>query len=143
MKLLIRRDQKTGLLGKQKYTLYVRAQLTDVEAALVHKNRLEGELLLYFDKDANLSGSTLARSFKDGGGFIGLAVRHLRDVALTVAKLIEGATFTCDNVGELLSVEHEAVRGAMQLKRYINAASTFGGEEAIDIDEALKQEDEG
>jgi len=41
MKLLLRRDQKTGLMGKSKYTLYVRAQLTDAEANLVRKNRLE------------------------------------------------------------------------------------------------------
>lgn len=139
MKLLIRRNQKSGLLGKQKYTLYVRAQLTDTEAALVHKNRLENELLLYFDKDASASG--FACQMKDEGGFLGLALSILRDVPLTVAKLIEGTSFNCDNVGQLLSVEDEATRSAMQLKRYLNAAATFGGEIAIDIDEALRKED--
>lgn len=71
MKLLLRRDQKTGLMGKSKYTLYVRAQLTDAEANLVRKNRLENELLLYFDKDAHSSG--YFRQKKDEGGFMGLA----------------------------------------------------------------------
>ena len=139
MKLLIRRDQKSGILGKQKYTLYVRAQLNDADATLVRKNRLENELLLYFDKDAHSSG--YARRAKDEGGFMGLAMSLMRDVSLTVAKLIEGATFTCDNVGQLLSVEDEATRSAMQLKRYIIAAATFGGELAIDIDEAVRKED--
>ena len=140
MKLLIRRDQKTGLLGKQKYTLYVRAQLSDAEAAIVRKNKLEGELLLYFDKDAHQSG--YARNAKDEGGLMGAVMRLTRDVALTVGKLIEGASFTCDNVAELLGVEAEATEAAKNLKRYITAAATFGGELAIDIDEALRQEDE-
>ena len=139
MKLLLRRDQKTGLMGKSKYTLYVRAQLTDAEATLVRKNRLENELLLFFDKDAHSSG--YFRQKKDEGGFMGMAVSLMRDVSLTVAKLIEGTAFTCDNVGQLLSVENEAVRSAMQLKRYILAAATFGGEDAIDIDEAVQKED--
>ncbi|MEI2770822.1 MAG: hypothetical protein V9G98_08855 [Candidatus Competibacter sp.] len=139
MKLLLRRDQKTGLMGKSKYTLYVRAQLTDAEATLVRKNRLENELLLFFDKDAHSSG--YFRQKKDEGGFMGMAVSLMRDVSLTVAKLIEGTSFTCDNVGQLLSVENEAVRSAMQLKRYILAAATFGGEDAIDIDEAVRKED--
>lgn len=139
MKLLLRRDQKTGLMGKSKYTLYVRAQLTDAEANLVRKNRLENELLLYFDKDAHSSG--YFRQKKDEGGFMGLAASLIRDVSLTVGKLIEGTSFTCDNVGQLLSVENEAVRSAMQLKRYIIAAATFGGEDAIDIDEAVQKED--
>ena len=139
MKLLILRNQKTGFTGKSKYTLYVRAQLNDAEAAIVRKNRLENELLLYFDKDAHSSG--YFRQKKDEGGFMGMAVSLMRDVSLTVAKLIEGATFTCDNVGQLLSVENEATRSAMQLKRYIVAAATFGGELAIDIDEAVRKED--
>ena len=139
MKLLLRRDQKTGLMGKSKYTLSVRAQLTDAEANLVRKNRLENELLLYFDKDAHSSG--YFRQKKDEGGFMGLAASLIRDVSLTVGKLIEGTSFTCDNVGQLLSVENEAVRSAMQLKRYIIAAATFGGEDAIDIDEAVQKED--
>ena len=139
MKLLIRRDQKTGFTGKQKYTLYVRAQLTEVEASIVRQNRLENELLLYFDKDEHTFG--FARRAKEEGGFMGLAMRLLRDVSLTVGKLIEGATFTCDNVGQLLSVETEATTAAKNLKRYLIAAATFGGEEALDIDKAIRQED--
>ena len=139
MKLLILRNQKSGFTGKSKYTLYVRAQLNDAEASIVRKNRLENELLLYFDKDAHSSG--YFRQKKDEGGFMGMAVSLMRDVSLTVAKLIEGSTFTCDNVGQLLSVENEATRSAMQLKRYIMAAATFGGELALDIDELVRKED--
>ena len=140
MKLLILRNSKTGLTGKQKYTLYVRAQLTDAEAAIVRRNRLENELLLYFDRDAHKSGG-YARNAKDEGGFMGLALSLMRDVSLTVAKLIEGTTFTCDNVAQLLGVENQTTEAAKVLKRYITAAATFGGELAIDIDEAIHKED--
>ncbi len=56
MKLLIQRNQKSGFTGKMKYTLYVRAQLNDAEAELVRRNRLENELLLYFDRDEYKAG---------------------------------------------------------------------------------------
>lgn len=141
MKLLIQRNQKSGFTGKSKYTLYVHAQLTDAEAALVRKNRLENELLLYFDRDEHKSGG-YARNAKDGGGFWGMAVRLLRDVSLTVAALIHGETFTCDNVGQLLSVEAETIIAAKNLKRYIQTAATFGGEIALDIDDIIQKEDE-
>ncbi|MCB0680385.1 MAG: hypothetical protein KDC32_05485 [Saprospiraceae bacterium] len=140
MKLLIQRNQKSGFTGKSKYTLYVRAQLNDAEAEIVRRNRLENELLLYFDRDEYKAG--FARNAKDEGGFWGMAMRMMRDVALTIGKLIEGTTFTCDNVGQLLSVEDETLIAAKNLKRYIKAAATFGGELAIDIDEMIRKEDE-
>lgn len=140
MKLLIQRNQKSGFTGKAKYTLSVRAQLNDAEMEIVRRNRLENELLLYFDRDEYKSG--FARNAKDEGGFWGLAMRMMRDVALTIGKLIEGTTFTCDNVGQLLSVEDEILVAAKNLKRYLQAAATFGGELAIDIDERVRQEDE-
>lgn len=140
MKLLIQRNQKSGFTGKAKYTLYVRAQLTDAEAEIVRRNRLENELLLYFDRDEHKSG--FARSAKDEGGFWGMAMRMMRDVALTVAALIQGETFTCDNVGQLLSVEAETLIAAKNLKRYIQTAATFGGELVLDIDEIIRKEDE-
>lgn len=140
MKLLIQRNQKSGFTGKAKYTLYVRAQLTDAEAEIVRRNRLENELLLYFDRDEYKAG--FARNAKDEGGFWGMAMRMMRDVALTVAALIQGETFTCDNVGQLLSVEAETLIAAKNLKRYIQTAATFGGELALDIDDMIQKEDE-
>lgn len=140
MKLLIRRAQKAGLLGKQKYTLYVRAQITDAEQEIIRRNGLAGELLLYYERDTQAGGIN-AMYAKDGliGGFGGL-LKFMRDVSLTVQLLVSGTTFTCDNVAQLLDVEEQALQAAKNLKRYLDAAASFGGEVAIDIDDALKQE---
>jgi hypothetical protein len=137
MQLLIRRNQKTGLLGGAKYTLYVRAQLTDEEKTLVKKNNLAGELLVYYDKDADKA--TLAGAMKNAGGLAGALVRKMRDTALTVAKLIEGTEFKCDNVGELLGVEGEVRQATLMLKNYLDIAGTFGGEEVLDMDQLLAE----
>lgn len=138
MKLLIRRNQKTGLMGGAKYLLYVRAQVTDEEQQLIRKNNLAGELLVYYDKDANKA--TLMGAMKDAGGLTGGLIRKMRDTALTVAKLIEGTEFKCENVGELLGVEGEVRQATLMLKNYLDIAAKFGGEEVLDMDQLLAEE---
>lgn len=138
MKLLIRRNQKTGLMGGAKYLLYVRAQVTDEEQQLIKKNNLAGELLVYYDKDANKA--TLMGAMKDAGGLTGGLIRKMRDTALTVAKLIEGTEFKCENVGELLGVEGEVRQATLMLKNYLDIAAKFGGEEVLDMDQLLAEE---
>lgn len=137
MQLLIRRNQKTGLMGGAKYSLYVRAQLSDEEKALVKKNNLAGEMLVYYDRDADKAN--LAGAMKDAGGLAGALMRKMRDTALTVAKLIEGAEIKCDNVGELLGMERETKEAALMLKNYLDVAATFGGEEVLDMDKILAE----
>lgn len=140
MKLLIRREQKVGLLGKSKFSLYVRAQVTDVEQDIIRKNGLAGELLLYYERDTHAG---VVNSMYAKGGFIGSIggiVKAMRNVELTVQALVGGTTFTCDNVAQLLDVETEATQAAKNLKRYLEAAASFGGEIAIDIDDAITQE---
>lgn len=137
MQLLIRRNQKTGLMGGAKYSLYVRAQLSDEEKALVKKNNLAGEMLVYYDRDADKAN--LAGAMKDAGGLAGAMLRKMRDTALTVAKLVEGAEIKCDNVGELLGMERETKEAALMLKNYLDVAATFGGEEVLDMDKILAE----
>lgn len=141
MKLLIRRAQKSGLLGKNKFSLHVRAQITEAEQKLIQQNGLANELLLYYERDQTAGG--MVNSMYAQGGFIGGLggmLKLMRDVQLTVNALIVGTTFNCDNVAQLLDVETEAVQAAKNLKRYLEAAATFGGEVAIDIDDAIQQE---
>ncbi len=130
MKLLIRRDPKLGTMGKQKYVLSIHAQLSGAEATLVRSNKLDGEMLLYFEGTA-----------ADKSGSAGAMLRVMRDVNLTVGKLIEGVTFTCDNLGQLLGVETQALEAAQNLQRYLTAAATFGGEVVVDLDEAIRSRD--
>lgn len=126
MKLLIRRDPKLGTLGKQKYALSIRAQLSEAETAQIHVNKLEGEKLLSFESAADKSGSA------------GAMMRVIRDADLTVGKLIEGVTLICDSLSQLLGVETQATEAAQNLQRYLAIAATFGGETIISLEEAVR-----
>ena len=137
MKLLIRRDHKSGLMGGASYSLSVRAELTPEELELVRHNGLSSEILYFHDKDAGASRSVWASSMKAAGGLSGAIVSLMRDTKLTVATLTQGTTFKCKNVGELLGVEGEVREAAKMLKAYLDAAKHFGGEELIDVDQLL------
>lgn len=121
MKVLIKRDQKSGMLGKAKFLLYVRAQLEPEESELVKKYRLGGELLVYHDK----TGPTT--------GFMSVVWSRIKDTALTVASFEHGTQFECDNVGELLGIEEQVKEAAKNFKGYLQAAKTFGGEEVLAV----------
>lgn len=137
MKLLIRRNQKPGMIKGMKYILYVRAQLTEEENELVKKNNLTSELLYYYDKDAGKSG--LSASMKAAGGLAGALLSRMRDTALTVGSLAAGTEITCDNVAELLGVEDQVKDAALMLKAYLDCARSFGGEEVLDMDKILAE----
>jgi hypothetical protein len=129
VKLSIRRDPKSGTIGKQKYTLSIRAQLSEAETTWVRANKLEGEMLLYFE------GTTA-----DQYGSAGAMLRIMRDVDLTVGKLIEGVTLTCDNLGQLLGVEAQVLEATQNLQRYLVVAATFGKETVVDLDAVIRPE---
>jgi len=114
-------------------------QLTEEENALVKKNNLAGELLVYYDKDADKASITAA--MKESGGWAAAMVHKMRDTALTVAKLVEGTEIVCDNVGKLVGVESEAKEAVVMLKCYLDVSATFGSEEVLDIDRILAETD--
>ena len=64
MKLLLRRDQKSGLIGKITFTLAVRAELADEEKNNIKKYKL-GDTMLY----------ERAKIIDPGSGLLGLASR--------------------------------------------------------------------
>jgi hypothetical protein len=121
MLLLIRRDPRMGTLGKLKYVISVRAELSKTETALVRVNKLEDKELLLFDATVEKPGTA------------GAILRLMRDANLTVAKLIEGIMLTCDDIDQLMGVEVYAVEAGKNLQRYLTLAATFGRESVIDL----------
>ena len=122
MLLLIRRDPRMGTLGKLKYVISVRAELSKTETALVRVNKLEDKGLLLFDATVEKPGNA------------GAILRLIRDADLTVGKLIEGVMLTCDNIDQLMGVEVYAVEAGKNFQRYLSLAATFGRESVIDLD---------
>lgn len=125
MKLLLRRDQKTNMIGKVIFTVAVRAELTDEEKVNIKKYRL-GDTMLY------------ERSKLDdrGSGLLGLASRtafKMVNLTISVNDLEQGKQVECKDIVEMIAVEEQIKEAAQTFHNVLEAASTFGGEEIVDI----------
>ncbi len=125
MKLLLRRDQKSGLIGKVTFTLAVRAELTDQEKNNIKKYKL-GDTMLYERE----------KIIERGSGLLGLASRlafKMMNISVSVNDLSDGKKIDCKDIVEMLAVEDQIKEAAQTFKSVLEAAATFGGEEVIEL----------
>ena len=125
MKLLLRRDQKSGLIGKITFTLTVRAEITDEEKNNIKKYKLGDTMLYERDKLADR-----------GSGLLGVASRlafKMMNLTVSVNDLSGGKKIDCKDIVEMLAVEDQIKEAAQTFKNVLEAAATFGGEEVIEI----------
>jgi len=125
MKLLLRRDQKSGMLGKVTFSLSVRAELTDEEKSHIKKYKL-GETMLY----------ERVKTIDPGSGLLGLASRtafKMINMTVSVNDLENGKQVDCKDILEMLAVEEQIKEAAQNFRSVLRAASTFGGEEVIEL----------
>ncbi len=125
MKLLLRRDQKSGLMGGMKFMLDVRAELSDDEKSNIKKYKL-GDTMLY----------ERAKMTEPGSGLIGVGWRlafKMTNLTVTVDDLSKGKQIECKDIVEMLAVEEQIKEAASTFKSVLKAASSFGGEEVIEL----------
>lgn len=125
MKLLLRRNQKTGMLGKIIFIIAVRAELSDEEKADIKKYKL-GDTMLY----------ERSKITDPGSGLLGMASRlafRMINLSISVNDLEKGKEVECKDVVEMLAVEEQIKEAAHTFRTVLGAASTFGGEEIIEI----------
>lgn len=125
MKLLLRRDQKSGLLGKITFALTVRAELAEEEKSNIKKYKL-GDTMLY-------ERMTLTEK---GSGLLGVASRlafKMMNLTVTVNDLSDGKKIDCKDIVEMLAVEDQIKEAAQTFKNVLEAAASFGGEEVIEL----------
>jgi hypothetical protein len=125
MNLLLRRDQRSSLMGKVIFQLDVRAEITPEEATAIQRYRL-GDTVLY----------TQGEIADRGSGLLGLASRmafHAINISVSVNDLVNGKRVECKNIVEMLAVEDQIREAAVTFKHVLNAAVHFGGEEAVAI----------
>lgn len=125
MKLLLRRDQKSGLIGKITFTLAVRAELSDIEKSNIKKYKL-GDTMLY-------ERMTLTDK---GSGLLGVASRlafKMMNISVSVNDLADGKKIDCKDIVEMLAVEDQIKEAAQTFKNVLEAAASFGGEEVIEL----------
>ncbi len=125
MKLLLRREQKSGFTGKVTFTLAVRAELTEEEKSNIKKYKLAETMLYERDK------------MSDGGsGLLGLASRmafKMLNISVSVKDLADGKTIEVKDIVEMLAVEDQIKEACQTFKAVLTAAAHFGGEEVIEI----------
>ena len=127
MKLLLRRDQKSGMMGMGKivFSLEVRAELTEEEKSHIKKYKL-GETMLY----------EKATIVDKGSGLLGLASRlafKMMNISVSVNDLENGKKVECKDIVEMLAVEEQIKEAAQTFKNVLSAASKFGGEEIVEV----------
>ena len=125
MNLLLRRDQRSSLMGKVVFQLDVRAEISQDEMASIQRYRL-GDTVLY----------TKGELTDRGSGLLGLASRlafKAMNISISVNDLVQGKRVECKDIVEMLAVEEQVKDAATTFKQILTAAVHFGGEEAIAI----------
>jgi len=133
MKLLLRRDQRSGLTGKIIFVLDVRASLSDEQKSAIKKYKLS-ETRLYEKHEVSGPGSPLA--YLGVMGAVTLAGRlaaRAMNITVAVKDLEHGRRIECKDILEMLAVEEQIKEAAANFKAILDAASSFGGEEAIEL----------
>jgi hypothetical protein len=123
MNLILRRDQRSSLTGKVIFQLDVRAQITPEEMTCIERYKLK-KTELYAKAELTDRGS----------GLLGLGSRLLfnaLNITVSVADLVDGKRIECKDIIEMLAVEAQIREAAQTFKLVLNAATHFGGEEAI------------
>jgi hypothetical protein len=126
MKLLLRRNQRSGLLGgKIVFQLEVRADLTADEKSNITKYKL-GDTVLYERSSMTDRGS----------GLLGLASRaafRAMNISVSVNDLAGGKRIECKDIVEMIAVSDQLKEAAGTFKAVLDAAAHFGGEEVMEL----------
>jgi hypothetical protein len=113
MKLYVSKKQGTGMLGGIKFELSARVELNSEEAELVRKYKAEKEVLLKKQINIPLTGKALV-------------------INLTIGSLMNGQTFKCDDIGEVLEYERNVKESCEAFKNYLGVMRDFGGQEVYE-----------
>jgi hypothetical protein len=126
MKLILRRNQKSGaILGKVTFSLEVRAELSPDELKNIQRYKL-GDTELYSSHEMVNRGS----------GLLGAASRlawKAITLRICVNDLANGKRVEAKDIIEMLAIEDQIREAAKTFKQVLDAAATFGGEEAVEI----------
>lgn len=124
MRLLLRRDQRSGLMGKVTFSLDVRAEISDEERSNIKRYKL-GDTELYASHD-----------IIGGSGLLGVASRlayKAISLRISVNDLTGGKRVEAKDIVEMLAIEGQIREAAVTFGQVLAAAATFGGEEVVEV----------
>jgi hypothetical protein len=126
MKLLLRRNQRDGMLGgKPVFQLDIRAELTAEEQAAIQKYKLQNVLL--YERKGLKEGH-------DGYSQLGNALAwRFMNLIIFVRDLEDGKRIECKDIIEMLAAEQQVKEAAETFKTVLEACRQFGGEEVVEF----------
>lgn len=123
MKLLLTRDQASGILGGVKFKLRAQVRLTKREAALVRKYRADREVLLQREITVPFTTKSILLGIGIGG-------------------LIAGQEFKCKDIADILEYERNVKEACDTFKKYLDVMSSFGGQEVVEYSDSGSGDEE-
>lgn len=131
MKMLLRRNQKSGMMGMGRVTfaLDVRVQVSPEMLALVKKYKM-GKEILYYKEKVDLSDFWFLGPFRQ---FVRIIAARLWNVKITIDDLVKGKHFECKDIREMRAAEAQIKEACQTFKEVLESAVHFGGEEVVEI----------
>lgn len=134
MKLLLRRDQRSGMLGgKPIFSIDVRAEISDDERAAIQKYKLADTRLYEKFEVPGASGPGAYLGVLGAVGFAARMAARAMNITVDVKDLTGGKRIECKDIVEMLAVEQQLKDAAQTFKSVLDAAKHFGGEEVIEV----------
>lgn len=116
MRLVLKKERKKKVFGGVSFRVSAEVKLTKEERDIVNAMKLKQDVL-FSKKVTNIWGTPIMD----------------RKLKVTVGDLINGETYKCNDVGEVIAYSDSLKEACETLKTYIEAARTFGGEETYEF----------
>ncbi len=114
MKLFITKNQSKKMMGGISFELSARTELTSDEMNLVKTYKADKEVLMRKEIKIPLTGRSI-------------------ELLISINSLINGQSFKCNDIVEILEYEKNVKESCQYFKNYIEVMRSFGGEEVIDF----------
>jgi len=126
MKLLLRRSERSTVLGKPMYVLEVRVEVSAEEKGWIEKYKFSPSIL--YSKKGKPTGD-----MNTWAGIGQNLLHYALDMTVSVHDLVHGKKIECKDIMEMLAVEAQIREAAQTFGTVLKAASQFGGEEVIEL----------
>jgi len=126
MKLILRRNQKKGLIAsKVIFTLDAHVEVSEEEKQRIATYKMGDTMLC--EKKVELEGGSGILAVLSGWWF------SRKDFTLSVNDLVRGKHFECKDVVDLLNIEKTIRETSTTFKEILDASAHFGGENVVEL----------
>ena len=102
------------MLGGVNFELFGRAILTDEEKNLIQNYKADKEILMKKEVKIPLTGRAIILN-------------------ITIGSLMQGQSFKCNDISEILEYEEHVKKSCESFKTYIEVMKNFGGKEIVEF----------